>query len=102
RQRHIREPADDAASLMGELSNSSREAYRGLLSMEGFVDFFRAATPIDALELSSIGSRPSRRTGQRSLADLRAIPWVFSWNQSRYYLPGWYGVGSALEALAAW
>ena len=64
--------------------------------------FYSQATPIDALEISSIGSRPARRTGQRTLADLRAIPWVFSWNQSRYYLPGWYGVGSALEALAAW
>jgi phosphoenolpyruvate carboxylase len=67
--------------------------------MEGFIDFYRSATPIDALELSSIGSRPSRRTGQRSLADLRAIPWVFSWTQSRYYLPGWYGIGSALKGL---
>jgi phosphoenolpyruvate carboxylase len=67
--------------------------------MEGFIDFFRSATPIDALELSSIGSRPSRRTGQKSLADLRAIPWVFSWTQSRYYLPGWYGIGSALKGL---
>jgi phosphoenolpyruvate carboxylase len=76
RQRNIREPVDDAGSLMGALSDSSREAYRGLLKMEGFVDFYRSATPIDALELSSIGSRPSRRTGQRSLADLRAIPWV--------------------------
>ena len=79
--------------------NSSRQTYRGLLKMEGFIDFFRSATPIDALELSSIGSRPSRRTGQRSLADLRAIPWVFSWTQSRYYLPGWYGIGSALKGL---
>jgi phosphoenolpyruvate carboxylase len=67
--------------------------------MEGFIDFFRSATPIDALELSRIGSRPSRRTGQRSLADLRAIPGVFSWTQSRYYLPGWFGIGTALHRL---
>jgi phosphoenolpyruvate carboxylase len=99
RQQNIREPADDAASLVGKLSEFSRQTYRGLLKMEGFIDFFRSATPIDALELSSIGSRPSRRTGQRSLADLRAIPWVFSWTQSRYYLPGWYGIGSALKGL---
>jgi phosphoenolpyruvate carboxylase len=99
RQRNIREPVDDVASLVGELSQFSRETYRGLLNMEGFIDFFRSATPIDALELSSIGSRPSRRTGQRSLADLRAIPWVFSWTQSRYYLPGWYGIGTALKRL---
>ncbi len=99
RQRNIREPVDDATSLVGKLSEFSRGTYRGLLKMEGFIDFFRSATPIDALELSSIGSRPSRRTGQRSLADLRAIPWVFSWTQSRYYLPGWYGIGSALKGL---
>ena len=85
--------------MVGKLSEFSRETYRGLLKTEGFIDFFRSATPIDALELSSIGSRPSRRTGQRSLADLRAIPWVFSWTQSRYYLPGWYGIGSALKGL---
>jgi phosphoenolpyruvate carboxylase len=98
-QRHIHEPVDDAASVVGELSEFSRNAYRALLAMEGFIDFFRSATPIDALELSSIGSRPSRRTGQRSLADLRAIPWVFSWTQSRYYLPGWFGIGTALHRL---
>ena len=61
--------------------------------------FYSQATPIDALEQSSIGSRPARRTNQRTLADLRAIPWVFSWNQARFYLPGWFGVGTALEHL---
>jgi phosphoenolpyruvate carboxylase len=99
RRQNLREPVDDAASVMGKLSDFSRETYRALLNMEGFIDFFRSATPIDALELSSIGSRPSRRTGQHSLADLRAIPWVFSWTQSRYYLPGWYGIGTALKKL---
>jgi phosphoenolpyruvate carboxylase len=64
------------------------------------MEFFRSATPIDALELSSIGSRPSRRTGQQTLGDLRAIPWVFSWTQSRFYLPGWFGLGSAFERLS--
>jgi phosphoenolpyruvate carboxylase len=64
------------------------------------VPFFRQATPIDAIERSRIGSRPSRRTGQRSLQDLRAIPWVFSWGQARFHLSGWFGVGSALEALS--
>ena len=83
------------------LAATSQQAYSKLIKSEGFMTFYSQATPIDALEISSIGSRPSRRTGQRTLADLRAIPWVFSWNQSRYYLPGWYGVGSALEALAA-
>ena len=83
------------------LAKSSRAAYRELLDAPGFIQFFRQATPIDAIEQSRIGSRPSRRTGKKefSLSDLRAIPWVFSWNQARFYLPGWYGVGSALESL---
>lgn len=85
--------------LMDCLAEFSRLAYRELLETEGFVEFYRQATPIDAIERSRIGSRPSRRTGQASLQDLRAIPWVFSWNQSRYYLPGWYGVGTGLENL---
>ncbi len=79
---------------------ASREVYEGLLREPDFMEFYSQATPIDALEQSSIGSRPSRRTGQRTLADLRAIPWVFSWNQARFYLPGWYGVGSALAVCA--
>ena len=79
----------------------SRLAYRELLDAEGFLAFYRQATPIDALEFSRIGSRPSRRTGSATLADLRAIPWVFSWSQARFYVPGWYGVGSALEALSS-
>ncbi|MGJ8650706.1 MAG: phosphoenolpyruvate carboxylase [Opitutaceae bacterium] len=87
---------DDAVEF---LAKSSRVAYRALLEAPGFIDFYRQATPIDAIEQSRIGSRPSRRTGKASLEDLRAIPWVFSWNQSRYYVPGWYGVGSALDAL---
>ncbi len=85
--------------LLEKLAHSSRTAYRALLETEGFLSFYRQATPIDALEHSRIGSRPSRRSGQPSLADLRAIPWVFSWNQSRFYLPGWYGAGSALGQL---
>jgi len=84
---------------MEALAGHSRSKYRALLEDEGFIDFYRQATPIDAIEHSRIGSRPSRRTGKPSLDDLRAIPWVFSWNQSRFYLPGWYGVGTGLETL---
>lgn len=83
------------------LSSASRDAYTDLIRHPNFMGYFSEATPIDALETSRIGSRPSRRTGQRTLADLRAIPWVFSWNQSRHYLPGWFGVGSALQRLQA-
>ena len=81
------------------LAAASQAAYDALLTADGFMAFFAAATPIDVLEQSNIGSRPSRRTGSRTLDDLRAIPWVFSWNQSRFYLPGWYGTGTALAAL---
>jgi phosphoenolpyruvate carboxylase len=93
------EPEETSGGLVSQLSNSSRQTYRRLLEMAGFLEFFRSATPIDALELSSIGSRPSRRTGEHSFTDLRAIPWVFSWTQSRFYLPGWYGLGTALTEM---
>ncbi|MEO6054457.1 MAG: phosphoenolpyruvate carboxylase, partial [Chthoniobacterales bacterium] len=89
-----------AHSLMDKLSTASENAYRELLNEEGFVEFYREATPLDALEVSQIGSRPARRSGMSSLDDLRAIPWVFSWNQARFYLPGWYGVGTALASLS--
>lgn len=85
--------------LFDRFAGWSREAYRSLLHSPGFLPFHRAATPIDALENSRIGSRPARRTGQSSIEDLRAIPWVFSWTQSRFYLPGWYGAGSAFSRL---
>jgi phosphoenolpyruvate carboxylase len=87
------------APVLERLSRASQEAYRRLLDTEDFITFYRQATPIDALEHSRIGSRPSRRTGKPSLADLRAIPWVFSWNQARFYVPGWFGAGSGLKAL---
>jgi phosphoenolpyruvate carboxylase len=77
----------------------SQETYQALLHETEFISFFRTATPIDAIEQTTMGSRPSRRTGTPSLDDLRAIPWVFSWNQSRFYLPGWFGVGTALDKL---
>jgi phosphoenolpyruvate carboxylase len=89
------------AAVLDRLADASRRAYRDLVEADGFVTFFSQATPIDVIELSRIGSRPARRTGRRTLADLRAIPWVFSWSQARFYLSGWYGVGSALAALAA-
>ncbi|MGF1679239.1 MAG: phosphoenolpyruvate carboxylase [Candidatus Methylacidiphilales bacterium] len=85
--------------IAGLLTAHSQSAYRKLLETPGFMAFYRQATPIDALEHSSIGSRPSRRTGTQTLEDLRAIPWVFSWNQSRFYLGGWFGVGTALNFL---
>jgi phosphoenolpyruvate carboxylase len=100
--RHLKSGQEDPRMepIMAKLAAASRSAYRSLLDAEGFLTFFRQATPIDALEHSRIGSRPSRRTGSPTLADLRAIPWVFSWSQARFYVPGWYGVGSGLAALS--
>lgn len=96
---HAPQPPHPLETTMDRLCEESRKAYTRLLNCPGFVTFFRQATPIDAIEQSRIGSRPARRTGQQSLSDLRAIPWVFSWGQARIYLSGWYGVGSALEKL---
>ncbi len=86
-------------SVWSKVAARSYTAYRSLVETEGFVDFFRAATPIDAVEQTQLGSRPSRRSGAASLDDLRAIPWVFSWSEARFHLPGWYGAGTALDAL---
>jgi phosphoenolpyruvate carboxylase len=85
--------------IMDRLADTSRRKYQSLLHEDGFITFYRQATPIDVIESSRIGSRPSRRTGQPSLADLRAIPWVFSWSQARFLLSGWYGLGTALRTL---
>ncbi|MEI9812193.1 MAG: phosphoenolpyruvate carboxylase [Acidobacteriota bacterium] len=89
----------DVEALLTEASAVSRRVYQDLVRTPGFLDFFCQATPLDAIENSRIGSRPSRRTGRRSLEDLRAIPWVFSWSQARFNLPGWYGIGSAFESV---
>ncbi|MBB4284442.1 phosphoenolpyruvate carboxylase [Roseospira goensis] len=87
------------APVMERLAADSRARYRSLLEAEGFMDFYAQATPIDVIESSRIGSRPARRTGQRTLQDLRAIPWVFAWSQSRFLVSAWFGVGSALIGL---
>ncbi|HYE26089.1 MAG TPA: phosphoenolpyruvate carboxylase [Clostridia bacterium] len=65
------------------------------------LQYFDEATPVNELEHARIGSRPARRSGSRKLEDLRAIPWVFGWMQSRHALPAWFGVGHALERFAA-
>jgi phosphoenolpyruvate carboxylase len=85
--------------IMDSLIKSAKNHYRSLLDHPRFIEFYSQATPIDVLEHSKIGSRPSRRTGQRSLNDLRSIPWVFSWNQARFNLTGWFGAGHALHQL---
>ncbi|HZX72334.1 MAG TPA: phosphoenolpyruvate carboxylase [Rhodanobacter sp.] len=82
---------------MDALSANSRATYRAFVEHPHFVDYFRSATPIDVIERMTLGSRPASRRSMRGVQDLRAIPWVFAWTQCRSILPGWYGLGSALE-----
>jgi phosphoenolpyruvate carboxylase len=89
----------DLSSEFNYLACKSKRVYEELTKQSGFIQFYEKATPIDAIEQSKIGSRPSRRTGTRTLNDLRAIPWVFSWSQCRFNITGWYGVGTSLEAM---
>ena len=87
------------ASAMTDLSSKAFEAYRGLVyETEGFALFFRQMTPLAEISDLKIGSRPASRTNSQRIEDLRAIPWVFSWAQARVMLPGWFGVGAALES----
>jgi len=89
----------EESKILEKISKVSCETYQALLRKEKFIEFYRKATPIDAIESSKIGSRPARRTGAKSLKDLRAIPWVFSWSQCRFHMTSWYGVGSTLVKL---
>ena len=88
-------------SIMDGIAGDSRAAYRALVYDEPrFVEYFRLATPIDVIQRMEIGSRPASRQGADQSGEierLRAIPWVFAWTQSRHLLPGWYGLGTALD-----
>ncbi|MET0370609.1 MAG: phosphoenolpyruvate carboxylase [Sphingobium sp.] len=87
------------AAAMDALSRTAFAAYRDLVyGSDGFKTFFRQLTPIQEISGLKIGSRPASRTKSTAIEDLRAIPWVFSWAQARVMLPGWYGVGHALDA----
>jgi phosphoenolpyruvate carboxylase len=85
--------------IFSYLAEEGRQVFKKLTNHPSFIEFYEKATPIDAIESSKIGSRPARRTGKRTLADLRAIPWVFSWTQSRMHISSWYGVGSTLKKM---
>ena len=86
-------------AMMDVIARESRRAYRDLIYRNPrFYEYFRQATPIDLIERMRIGSRPSARRTGTGVEDLRAIPWVFAWTQSRYVLPGWYGFGTGLKA----
>ena len=93
------EPRHAWVRILEDLSKRSYEFYRQLVDQTGFLEFFSSATPIDEIEGLPIGSRPARRRGRKSLNDLRAIPWVFSWTQNRCMIPAWYGLGWAITTL---
>jgi phosphoenolpyruvate carboxylase len=105
----LRRAADDGAAVLDELAAGARRAYRALVYDDpGFAGFFRRVTPIAEISQLRLGSRPAARASAGRgpdaepdevppIDDLRAIPWVFSWTQARIELPGWYGLGSALE-----
>jgi phosphoenolpyruvate carboxylase len=98
----LRTGFDDIApwnEIMEELSARSRQHYRALIyEQPDFIDFFHQVTPIEEISQLQISSRPARRpSGKNDLTSLRAIPWVFSWTQTRVLLPSWYGVGAALQ-----
>ena len=102
RQQANEEPTEEVPAnwvdAMETMAPAARETYRNLLNSEGFVSYFGQATPISVVEDLNLGSRPASRSGERTVEDLRAIPWVFSWTQTRLILPGWYSLASGIDA----
>jgi phosphoenolpyruvate carboxylase len=98
-------PTKDQARWEEAMEEMSQEAFRvyrrDIAENPDVLEYFEQATPVLELDTARIGSRPSRRAKGRKLEDLRAIPWVFGWMQSRHAVPAWYGVGQALESFAA-
>jgi phosphoenolpyruvate carboxylase len=90
------EPRREWTEVAARMAERSWAVYRELVDQPGFIRYFSETTPIDDIETLPIASRPSRRRGERTLDDLRAIPWVFAWTQSRCMIPAWYGLGTAL------
>jgi phosphoenolpyruvate carboxylase len=90
--------AGPAYEVLDELAARAHRAYAELVhETPGFVDYFKASTPVGEIGALNIGSRPTSRKPTTSISDLRAIPWVLAWSQSRVMLPGWYGTGTAFE-----
>ena len=88
---------DRWSQIMDEISQHAYKKYRSLVEREDFIEYFHASTPIDQIDRLNLGSRPSRRKKTEEISDLRAIPWVFAWTQTRTNIPSWFGFGSALE-----
>jgi phosphoenolpyruvate carboxylase len=94
--------AGPAYDILDELAARAQRAYSGLVhETEGFVEYFLQSTPVSEIGSLNVGSRPTSRKPTSSISDLRAIPWVMAWSQSRVMLPGWYGTGSAVESWIA-
>ena len=92
------ESAGPAYEVLDDLAARAQRAYAELVhETPGFVEYFKASTPVGEIGALNIGSRPTSRKPTTSIADLRAIPWVLAWSQSRVMLPGWYGTGTAIE-----
>lgn len=90
--------APEAYRILDELADLARAAYSRLVhETPGFVEYFTTATPVSEIGALNIGSRPASRKQTKAISDLRAIPWVLSWTQSRVMLPGWYGTGTAVQ-----
>ena len=85
-------------AAMETAADAARDTYRDLLDTDGFVEYFEQATPVRVIGDLNIGSRPASRSDDRSVEDLRAIPWVFSWTQTRCIIPGWYSLAAGFEA----
>ena len=105
----LREREERFSAAAARMARVSEAAYRDLVGQDGFAEFFARVSPLEELGGLRIGSRPARRgalgppdqSGHGDLASLRAIPWAFAWSQNRCNLPGWYGLGAGLDAVAA-
>ena len=90
--------AGPAYEILDELADRAQRAYSELVhETDGFVEYFLQSTPVSEIGALNVGSRPTSRKQTSSISDLRAIPWVMAWSQSRVMLPGWYGTGTAIE-----
>ena len=99
-EQHNREAADRYADVAATMDRASRERFFSLVKADGFAPWFATVTPMEEIGMLALGSRPARRgLSVESLEDLRAIPWVFAWSQARINLAGWFGLGTALDAV---
>lgn len=96
-RRPVFEKIGQWSSFMDSISEAAYQKYRRLVEHKDFLHYFHTASPIDLIGQLNIGSRPARRSSTETLDDLRAIPWVFAWTQTRTDVPSWYGVGTGFE-----